>query len=786
MESQVNNGNDELATSMPFSADHHMSLTEGISLSLNSRPTTATETLPNMSLLPFVQGIERIQHRTGSARDSYPVVRPGSTNLAQAQDQPSVTGSKGSTEGQQHGRRYNPPPVDASRIVQKPVTRLQKEDSQKYQIGQLERRFSTSQKVEDGESTLAFQLVPSDPDFPFEMTGLDCVLHVPHGYPGDARPSLAIKNHDMPRGYQINVERGFDALAQASPHATLLSLMNALDKHLEALLTEPKAETIKIVSYTKKLDAQVPHDGRRMKEPPVETQIGKHPRNGEPQFTLNQRHDAVARRQAEINQLEARLGRLPSFSRSSDGIGFTIPVSPRKRGDLPVPLQVVQSVKLLVPLLYPLQPCRIEISGVSKEVAGKTERGFSVRARDNTELSLMAHINYFAQHMHTMATKSEDDTKTPDQGWILLDKLHLEGSMHEYQDVKGMETPNEEINEPEDDRSRIKVIPRPPEWTMEADQEVDSDSDFSGSCDSGDDSEDGDTQGQKSAPADLSTTVAERGITLNFPSLELRNIELLELTSVSLSIKCTRCKTSSDISNLRPSAPRDSSCPKCAQPCFLTFRPESMHINSFRAGYLDLTGCTIADMLPSTFVPTCSTCSIAVPGVVSVRGDATSIAICRECHSKLIFKIPEIKFMLVSNTSLHPRNLLPLRRKAPKENLGIVAGQELPRRGRCRHYAKSYRWFRFSCCAKVYTCDKCHDEEEAHPNEHANRMICGFCSREQNYRPEDCGICKATVVGKRGSGFWEGGKGTRDKGRMSRKDPRKYKRRPGTRVGRTE
>lgn len=30
----------------------------------------------------------------------------------------------------------------------------------------------------------------------------------------------------------------------------------------------------------------------------------------------------------------------------------------------------------------------------------------------------------------------------------------------------------------------------------------------------------------------------------------------------------------------------------------------------------------------------------------------------------------------------------------PKEVLGIVAGQELPRRGRCQHYGKSYRWFR--------------------------------------------------------------------------------------------
>jgi hypothetical protein len=45
----------------------------------------------------------------------------------------------------------------------------------------------------------------------------------------------------------------------------------------------------------------------------------------------------------------------------------------------------------------------------------------------------------------------------------------------------------------------------------------------------------------------------------------------------------------------------------------------------------------------------------------------------------------------------------------------------------------------------------------------------GFCSREQVYRPENCGVCRAVLVGKAGSGFWEGGKGTRNKVLMSRK-----------------
>lgn len=184
----------------------------------------------------------------------------------------------------------------------------------------------------------------------------------------------------------------------------------------------------------------------------------------------------------------------------------------------------------------------------------------------------------------------------------------------------------------------------------------------------------------------------------------------------------------------------------------------------------------------SNFIPTCSQCSTPYsgPGIVSVRGEST-MAMCRGCHQRMSFKIPNVTFLRVSAAGTDKKRPLPQRR--PKEKLGIVAGQELPRRGRCEHYAKSYRWFRFSCCSKVFACDRCHDAREEHANEHANRMICGFCSREQIYRPEDCIHCHRSLIQKHGGGFWEGGKGTRDKVRMSRKDPRKYKRRPGGIVG---
>lgn len=172
-----------------------------------------------------------------------------------------------------------------------------------------------------------------------------------------------------------------------------------------------------------------------------------------------------------------------------------------------------------------------------------------------------------------------------------------------------------------------------------------------------------------------------------------------------------------------------------------------------------------------------------MPGIVSIRGETTS-NVCRECHHKFTFKIPEIRFLRISSTDRIRPATMPRKKK---ETLGITPGTELPRRGRCKHYTKSYRWFRFSCCQKVYACDRCHGAGEEHSPEWANRMICGFCSREGNYRPEDCASCHAMLVGRKGGGgFWEGGKGTRDRVKMSKKDGRKYKRPSGSAAKKAE
>ena len=258
----------------------------------------------------------------------------------------SSTAPQKSVSQLQAGRRYVPPPIDNSRVVQRPIPRAQLDDPREFQVQQLRRRFSPIEKTEDNGTAFAFTMKPSDPDFPFDMEGLECVLHVPLSFPHDQKPHIDIKNKDMARGFQINVEHGFDKLVERSPQSTLLAIMNALNKQLEALLTEQKAETIKILPNS--IPTRLSQSKARQPSPPLEPKqlVVRTPVT----YKEQQMRDAEARRLAETLQLEARLGRLPLFSKSIDGIAYNVPIQPRRHEDLPVPLRTCIS-EALFPLL---------------------------------------------------------------------------------------------------------------------------------------------------------------------------------------------------------------------------------------------------------------------------------------------------------------------------------------------------------------------------------------------------------------------------------------------------
>lgn len=56
----------------------------------------------------------------------------------------------------------------------------------------------------------------------------------------------------------------------------------------------------------------------------------------------------------------------------------------------------------------------------------------------------------------------------------------------------------------------------------------------------------------------------------------------------------------------------------------------------------------------------------------------------------------------------------------------------------------------------------------------ATRSICGLCSKEQPIANKECCYCGQEFV-KEARHFWEGGQGCRDKVRLDRRDPKKFK-----------
>lgn len=662
----------------------------------------------------------------------------------------------------------------APRVMPKPQSKAATQDPRAFQIKQIKLRFNAQEeKTQDQGTSLTFDMAPSDPDFPFEIESLKCTIKIPAPFLWDRRPPfLKISNAELERGYQVNVEKSFDAMWSRAAEPTLLGTMKALDKNLEQILTAPKADMIKIIAPV------VPLRPRSEDDLPLEPSFAvakasegnsKGPTAATPAVTAEEKQEAKERREVEVRILESRLGRDPQFASFADGTAFDIALEPRKRETLPVELQSIKVVRLYVSPAYPLEPCTLEILGAEGELVKNVEANFLHRVQEKSSQSLLSHINHLAANMHSMTSKPLEATATDEK----LVKAEEPARIAQSANPQIIDT----------DKAHVKVISRPPEWSVVPDQDdKDGSSDFSSDFESSE--SDGDAEGDPEDEATGSTPSLDtrsRGVLLSFPHLELFHVALLELQSVYLIVKCDRCKDTTTVNNISnnvfadPPATRSERCKKCAAPFSLGFRRDIMHVSCIRAGYLDLDGCSPFDLLPSPFVPTCSECMAAHPAVSGVRGDA-ALAVCRECHSKMTFRIPETKFLRLGPSAPSTVGSLPMKR--PKENLGITAGSELPRTGRCRHYAKSHRWFRFSCCNRVYPCDKCHDEvEKDHPQEFANRMICGFCSREQNYRPEECGTCRRSLVGRRGRGFWEGGKGTRDPKRMSRKDPRKYKRR---------
>jgi hypothetical protein len=415
-------------------------------------------------------------------------------------------------------------------------------DPRAFQIAQVVRRFGAKQEeVEDeaggGRTRLTFRMAPTDPDFPFDVAALDLELIVPRSFPESSADStsaatLRVRNADMPRGFQINVERGWDTIVGGEKGITLLRALARLDRDLEVLLTAPRAETLKIVAHQR--PAPTTADPSTVEGPSGAE--GVKPAVSGPAYSPAELDAAAKTREAHVRQLRARLGRAPGFEASRDGRSFGVPVDVPRRAELPPELRGVTTVKVIVPALYDLEPCALEIPG-GGEAARRVERRFARMMVGEAAGGLVAAVNRLVQQMHLLARPElDEDEKVPETTAETREGEKSEGGKTDEAEVVGS------------GKSRLIVIPRPPEWTSGAsDGEHSSEED---SLDSDEGEEGASDEDGPSAPAAASAG-PERGILMSLPALELHGIELLELTMLSLTVRCGRCRNQADVSALR-------------------------------------------------------------------------------------------------------------------------------------------------------------------------------------------------------------------------------------------
>lgn len=464
-------------------------------------------------------------------------------------------------------------PIASTSIAQKPISRAEREDPREFQVNQIRRRFSVDEKDDASGTHLSFSMIPSDPDFSYNLTKLDCILHIPKDYPGQGKPTIEIVNDDLHVNRRILVQQGFKKLVGEVQSSTLLGLMKYLDRHLEDILTAPSSQEAYDLSKEGK-------HSFALRETPCPS-VARPGQQSRVITTVSEEPDDPQRRKKEVVQLVSRLGKHPLFSAHSDGVRFTVPIKPAKPRLLPTCLRNLESVTISVPLRYPSEPCQVSIPGVADESARFVEAGFNDHVIKNPGVSLMVHVNYLAALIHKLASRQvkEDITPTRDAMKAMTIEENIGGTTTPSvpeDDLKTFAPQPSQMGGEEGDRSHIHVIPRPPEWGAPGNAGFDSEdgaSDGYGSesdslYDEEEEDEDEDTGGVP-IPV-IPEYQTGRRIHVSFPLLELHGVELLEIISLSLTLKCDRCKALHDMKDIKIgddgiSVPRNRAgdCEKC-------------------------------------------------------------------------------------------------------------------------------------------------------------------------------------------------------------------------------
>ncbi|KAG0226882.1 hypothetical protein BGW41_004059 [Actinomortierella wolfii] len=527
-------------------------------------------------------------------------------------------------------------PINPARVpVRKPLPKslssikdtLSPEEQRKklreFELNQIKSRYGSSATFKDltaessNETVWRLSMVPTDPDFPYEIDALEIQLHVPNTYPKE--PAwLEVMNHDIPKGFARNLEKGFAEHARKAitTAKSLLAQLSWLDVNMETLLQQPPAPTIRFVSHastssntlsranTADSPAVIPQPNIAQPPPPPSSST-PHPRPTQPprpSWTPSERQEAALKRQQQLAQLQTRFrGSLKVLSDTS----VEIALEPTNAAQLPVKLEGPLLIHMLIPSLYPLEPCSIQLgyNGANPELEdwriANIEKGFekivaSAPAQAQSLFQYLSQLNRSLKDFMLLPEPSPSvNTPSPSESLAELQLQEEKKITHESTSPSKAHDHSPTLNEGGVSSSlfstqndfkhgrKIYHIPAPsrnfgPEEEYGAHTSEDSDDNRSSEDDDGkdtgdeaiysaDDSEEeeddveSDHHDESPLATRQDTTPIKRGVEIRMPDIILEHISLLHCTLLNLLVRCNRCKSLIDIPNLKPDKQHDAS-----------------------------------------------------------------------------------------------------------------------------------------------------------------------------------------------------------------------------------
>ncbi|KAG2175540.1 hypothetical protein INT43_001187 [Umbelopsis isabellina] len=647
--------------------------------------------------------------------------------------------------------------------------------TQMSQLSQLEHRYKSSfSRWRDAQGNTVVQIALVLPaDFTYDLSSLIVHIVVSNNYPQCAA-TIKVQNTNIPKGFAINLERAFNERMEgqlAGNYPTLLERLDWFENNMEQLLSQPPTTTMRFVRNNSIHPVTSTNSIEPLPKTRAKPSDERKQTPSQKRYTFEQLEKAKIAKDRHLKQLETRFPdsyRVLKSNKEKIEIYLEIKLTDPEFGFRDI-FGDSMDLNIIVPDVYPLEPCQMEI------ISDKLEdwrllniaHGFQ-RHVTEAPSSLFQHLNWLVRNLSDLM--KEPPRRASIQSSQVQSSISLPISKPK---VGAGLVPDDAIIKPKKVVITNSAEFYPPALVEQfSKQRLDEhiNASTSESSASSSDSEPISFSSKSSNPR------GRGGIELRHPDVSLENIALLQLDSLNISVKCTRCrskfsimdldveildKSSDEASATNPQmGERWLACPTCTQILGIKIFPGMhaadlityyVHENSPMLGLLQTAKCVPIAMLPSRYLAICARCDSNCQNriIVASFGQKVTVA-CRSCHVPLSLDVQKCKMIRIGALAsdwlqADEYEISKLQKKGLQEKSvnKISLGQLTYNQGPTKYgYLQAFSWMRFECCNRVYACDKCHDEAESHIYE-----ICGYCSKEQPYHQQRCMGCDKLLTG---------------------------------------